>query len=302
MEAGLVVRGEVVEEAMDLEWFGEGSLACCKAINDLLHASHIVNCAITCTRGDEGRREEGGISGLLEFWSSGDHQGRFKGRRVRGNGGRRGFTEVNGCRGLESVRAAEEDVEDAGAVWAGRDKEAPRWEARATTVWRGGGDAGGCRCSRGGGNCGSGGGGRRRCEIVAVGRAGDHEQVAAAGCGGGDLRSRRRDVQAATFRSRRWGVQAATRSRGGRTCRRRQVAAVGRAGGDEVSRQLDAQAVPEEARRRKGGGGYWGVASTGGGGSGDALAAVGSAGEEGTISAGRGNGGDGAGRGEDMLG
>ncbi|CAI5506521.1 unnamed protein product [Closterium sp. Naga37s-1] len=52
MEAGLVVRGEVVEEAMDLEWYGEGSLACCKAISDLPHASHIVNCAVTRSEGD----------------------------------------------------------------------------------------------------------------------------------------------------------------------------------------------------------------------------------------------------------
>ncbi|CAI5501403.1 unnamed protein product [Closterium sp. Naga37s-1] len=218
MEAGLVVRSEVVEEAMDLEWFGEGSLACRKAISDLLHAPHIVNCAVTRSEGDgevllekdadradvatlkhrlelgpneggahlaslktahesvgECAEEDGagavvsggpcdapreivchgrivlikerqaigafryrevvvmyrnlmlrladevlaaivekdGIGGTLERWGSGDLQGGFSRRRARRNGGWRGFARMIGCRGLEGLRAAEEDVEDA---------------------------------------------------------------------------------------------------------------------------------------------------------------------------------------------
>ncbi|CAI6007201.1 unnamed protein product [Closterium sp. NIES-64] len=218
MEAGLVVRGEVVEEAVDLQGLGEGSLACRKAISDLLHAPHIVNCAITGGEGDgevlleqgadradvatlehrlelgpdeggahlasletahkgtrECAKEDGagavissgpcdaprevvrhgrivlikerqaigafryrevvvvyrnfilrladevfaaivekcGIGGILERRGSGDFQGGFSGRRTRRNGGWRGFAGVNGCCGLEGLRAAEEDVDDA---------------------------------------------------------------------------------------------------------------------------------------------------------------------------------------------
>ncbi|CAI5962498.1 unnamed protein product [Closterium sp. NIES-64] len=156
--------------------------------------------------------EKGGIGGTLERWGSGDLQGGFSRRRTRRNGRWRGFAGVIGCRGLEGLRAAEEDVEDAvrsdecilentaDAPDEGVpvDRRAVRGKLKLV-------DGGGVNGRGERGRSGSherrrrGGGGGRRGQVGAAGCTGGDEQIvaaewaggdeegAAAGCAGGDV-------------------------------------------------------------------------------------------------------------------